>query len=175
MIKLGARIAAVALTGLVAACTVQPVYAPATPEAGASVSALRSIYIEPVNDRVSQRVRNELIFLFNGGSAQSDEPEYELDLTVSKRNKKVLVVLTDLDGEPTASTVKITVNYRLTRVSDDTIIGNHRTSGSASYDLTNQEYANIRAERDAENRAARDVAERLRALIATDLKRAGAL
>lgn len=175
MKQLGVRIFAVTFAGLAAACTVQPVYAPTPAHESMPAAALSSIYIEPVKDRVGQQVRNELIFLLNGGAGQPATAVYKLDLTVSQSSTKVLVVLNDLDGEPTASSVKVTGKYRLIRTSDDEEIGSRRASAAASYDLTNQEFANIRAKRDAEDRAAREVAERLRALLVTDMKNAGAL
>ena len=61
------------------------------------------------------------------------------------------------------------------RVSDGAAISNRKVRATASYDVAGQEFANVRAERDAEDRAAGDVAERIRALIAADLKRAGAI
>ena len=174
MKRIGAKIAALAITGFLAtACTVQPLYAPSGPSAAVQNAALASIYVKPADDRVGQQVRNALIFLLNGGSGQPANPAYELELKVSRSNRGALVIQTPTDGEPTASTVTVTTNYTLTDTVDETKISTRRARASASYDVSGQEFANTRAERDAENRAARDVAERIRALLAADLARAG--
>ena len=176
MRHLGTRIAVATLSGLLAAgCTVQPLNAPSAPANVAASPALASIYIAAVDDRVGQQLRNHLIFLLNGGSGQPANPQYELELTVATADRSALIIQSDVDNEPSASKVTVTANYTLARAADGTVVSKRRAYATASYDVSSQEFANIRASRDAENRAARDVAERLRALIAADLKRAGAL
>ena len=177
MRRTAARAALAVLSGIaLAGCTVQPLYAP-QPQAGTvRTAALASVYIEPVDDRVGQELRNHLIFLMNGGAGQPANPAYELSLNVRTRSRNAAVVqITTSDGEPTARTVTVTADYRLKRADDGTEIARRRAVVSASYDVSLQEFADTRAERDAENRAATEAAEQLRALIATDLKGAGAI
>lgn len=176
MRKLGAYFAIAALSSLLAVgCTVQPLYAPTVSPGAASHANLAPIYITEAENRVGQQLRNHLIFLLNGGSGQPANAEYELDLEVLTSSTKVLTIdPTDRD-EPTAKKVSVTTDYKLVRISDETVLSARRVNATASYDVSGQEFANIRAERDAENRAARDAAERLRALIAADLTRAGAI
>jgi LPS-assembly lipoprotein len=54
------------------------------------------------------------------------------------------------------------------------VVSNGDRQFSASYDVPRQEFAAVRAQRDAENRAARELAELLRLAIAQDLSRAPA-
>jgi len=176
MRTLGAHFAIAALSSLLTVgCTVQPLYAPTVSPGVTSPATLASIHIAEIKDRVGQKLRNHLIFLMNGGSGQPANADYELELAVSTTNTGLLTINpTDVD-EPTAEKVTVTTNYKLIRVSDDTVLSERRVKATASYDVSGQEFANIRALRDAENRAARDSAERLRALIAADLKRAGVI
>jgi len=176
MRKLGAHIAIAALSCFLAVgCTVQPLYAPTVSPGASAPATLAPIYIAEVDGRVSQQLRNHLIFLLNGGAGQPANADYELELEVRTTSTKVLTIdLTDVD-EPTAKKVTVTTNYKLVRISDDTVVSARLVKATASYDVSGQEFANIRAERDAENRAAREAAERLRALIAADLKRAGVI
>lgn len=171
------RFAFAALAGLMlAGCTVQPLYAPSPKAETVRSAALGSIYIEPTKDRPGQEVRNALIFLMNGGSKQPGEATYSLALDVTSVTESALIIqLSARDGEPTSSNVTVSATYKLTRSADGTKIGSRRASATASYDISQQEFANTRAERDAEKRAAREAAEQLRALIAADLSRAGAL
>ena len=177
MRKPAARIALAALAGIaLAGCTVQPLYAPQPQASTAQSPALAAIYIEPVNERVGQELRNHLIFLLNGGSGQPTNPAYNLVLKVSVAARNAAVVqVTTSDGEPTARTITVIARYTLSRSVDEEVVSRRKTIASASYDVSLQEFANARAARDAENRAAREAAEQLRALIATDLKRAGAI
>jgi LPS-assembly lipoprotein len=177
MIQSAPRFAIAALAGLMlAGCTVQPLYAPSPKAETVRSVALGSVYIEPVNERPGQEVRNALIFLMNGGAKQPADPAYTLALDVTSITESALIVqLSARDGEPTSSNVVVAATYKLTRSADGTEIGSRRASATASYDISQQEFANTRAERDAEKRAARETAEQLRALIAADLSRAGAL
>jgi LPS-assembly lipoprotein len=171
------RFAFAALAGLMlAGCTVQPLYAPSPKAETVRSAALGSVYIEPANDRPGQEVRNALIFLMNGGSKQPGDAKFALALDVTSITESALIVqLSARDGEPTSSNVTVSAAYTLTRSADGTEIGSRRASATASYDISQQEFANTRAARDAEKRAAQETAEQLRALIAADLSRAGAL
>ena len=107
------------------------------------------------------------MFLMNGGYAAN--ATHEARLSVTWYNKQ-LAAIPNL-GDTTAGTVTVIARYEL--VSSDTgkSISNGTRQANASYDRTGQVFANNRAERDAENRAAREVAESLRLAIASDLNR----
>ena len=80
--RAGARGLVVALLAwALAACTVQPLYGPAA-GGGRVQSTLTRIVVAPVQDRVSQQVRNDVIFQLTGGKAISD-PLYRMKLTVT--------------------------------------------------------------------------------------------
>ena len=157
---------------LVTACTVQPLYAP-PPAPGASAQApLSSIFIEPVNDRVGLVLRNHLIFLLNGGKGQPTDPVYTANLTVTSTTRSAFVTqVAGRDGEPTSQTVTVTAKYGLRKTADNDLVASRQATASASFDVSLQEFANVRALRDAENRAAKEAAEQLRGLLAADLSR----
>jgi LPS-assembly lipoprotein len=77
------------------------------------------------------------------------------------------------DNEPSAGTVTLTADYVLTRKADGEVVATGRRQVSASFDRARQEFATLRAERDAQDRAARELAELLRLALAHDLERAG--
>ena len=163
---------------LLAACQVQPLYA--TPPAGTGVAAdLSSIAIKPVETRYAQEVRNHLIFLFNGGSGQPGAARYGLQLDVTQLREATAVVQEARENEPTAATITLIASYVLTdrqAVDKDVpdggmVIATGRRQIAAAYDVPRQEFAVLRAERDAEIRAARELAELLRLTIAQDLHR----
>lgn len=156
------------------ACTVRPLYsdAPATSGGTASMSQeLASIAIKQVSTREAQQVRNHLMFLFYGGGAEPSSPSYMLSLTVSARVEIVTSLQrTTVDEEPTSKSVTMIGRYTL-HAADGTHVASGRREVAASFDVPDQEFAALRAERDAKDRAARELAELLRLAMAQDIAR----
>lgn len=158
-------LAAVAAAGL-AACTIQPLYAPTA--AGVSVaSSLSRISIDAidprlgqgVDDRVAQEVRNRLIFGLNGGAGQPSAPAYNMKLTVGVSESALGVA--PIEAAP-AYSVTVAATFEVTSVATGKIVLRNTSRGTASYDRVNQAFANSRARLDAENRAAGLVADDIR-------------
>ncbi|MER8730724.1 LPS assembly lipoprotein LptE [Mesorhizobium sp. M1227] len=166
-----------ASVALVSACTVRPLYSTAPLIAGSQVGAaaeLASISVKPVKTRYAQQVRNNLIFALGQGAGEPASPVYSLDLGVSELVESAAIeqVTTDED-EPTAGTVTLTANYVLSDAKTGTVIARGKRSIPSSYDRPRQEFASYRAQIDAENRAARELADVLRLSIAQDLIKHG--
>ena len=163
----------VAALALVSACTVRPLYSnqPLSPGSQLSASAeLGSISIKPVNTRYAQQVRNNLIFAFGQGAGEPASPAYILDLGVTELVESAAVVQVQTsEDEPTAGTVTLAANYVLRDTATNTVIAVGKRSVPSSFDRPLQEYAAYRAQIDAENRAARELADFLRLAIAQDL------
>lgn len=155
-----------------AGCTVQPLYSGDAAVGGGVAAKLAAIDIEPVNTRVAQEVRNHLIFGFTGGAARPTSPEWTMRLFVVRARLSAVSIQSAAtpDGEPTAGTIRLTGSYTLTSADGSTRLRGRR-SVSASFDIPRQEFAVVRAVRDAENRAARELAELLRITVAADLAR----
>ena len=172
------RVALAGLVGslaLVSACTVRPLYSNAPLSTGSSANAeLASIAIKPVKTRYAQQVRNNLIFGFGRGAGEPASPLYSLDLSVTEavESSALVQVGTDED-EPTAGSVTLTANYTLTDAKTGAVITVGKRSITSSFDRPRQEFASYRAQIDAENRAARELAEALQLSIAQDLVRHG--
>jgi LPS-assembly lipoprotein len=166
----------VILCGLttISACTVSPLYgeAPAVAGVQADVAAvLSSIAIEPADTRHEQEVRNHLIFLFRGGAGEPVAPAYSLALDVASRTQSAALQQVADEDEPTAGIVTLTADYQLTRTATGELAVSGRRQVTAAFDRPRQQYAAARAERDAENRAARELAELIRLGVAQDLLR----
>lgn len=155
-----------------AGCTVQPLYGTGgTTAAGAPMSAeLASVAVAPVDDRVSQELRNHLIFLLSGGAGEPAVARYNVRLAVSVADAAAASVQVGRDEEPTASLVTVAAAYVLTDA-DGNQIGSGSRSAQAPYDVSRQQFAALRASRDAQNRAAREAAELVRLAIAKDISR----
>jgi len=172
------RVALAGLVGslaLVSACTVRPLYSNAPLSTGSSANAeLASIAIKPVKTRYAQQVRNNLIFGFGRGAGEPASPLYSLDLSVTEavESSALVQVGTDED-EPTAGSVTLTANYTLTDMKTGAVITVGKRAITSSFDRPRQEFAAYRAQIDAENRAARELAEALQLSIAQDMVRHG--
>ncbi|MBZ9797175.1 LPS assembly lipoprotein LptE [Mesorhizobium sp. ES1-4] len=172
------RIALAGLVGslaLVSACQVRPLYSSAPLSTGSTANAeLASIAIKPVKTRYAQQVRNNLIFGFGRGAGEPASPLYSLDLSVTEavESSALVQVGTDQD-EPTAGSVTLTAGYTLTDARTGVVITVGKRAITSSFDKPRQEFASYRAQIDAENRAARELAAALQLSIAQDLARYG--
>lgn len=171
-VALSACIAAMAVAS---ACTVKPLYSDTVAPGGTqttSTTAYPSINIKPVETRYAQEVRNHLIFLLNGGAGQPANPQYSLDLGITVLDSRTLLVpTTGNEDRPSAGTVVLTSSYRLTKVDTGEVVARGTRRISSSYDRPRQEFAALRAERDAENRAAREMAELLKLALGQELSK----
>ncbi|WEK51044.1 MAG: LPS assembly lipoprotein LptE [Candidatus Kaistia colombiensis] len=155
---------ALALGVLAAGCTVQPIYM--TIANGPNVAAdLSAISVEDVSDRVGQEVRNNLIFGFTGGGA-SAPPRYELTMRVTSADARLGF---ERDETAPAYSVTVTVAYQLKEIATGKVILRSINRGVASYDRSNQAFANQRAQIDAQNRAAQSVADDIQLRLAAAL------
>jgi len=163
--RLGGAIALLAVAGFLASCQVRPLY---SDNAGVA-EALGAIAFSEAHHRVEQEVRNHLIFLTSGGKGEPATPEYDVELHVGTGVSPVLLV--DSSDTARAGQVTVTGDYVLRRHSDGQILKAGNRSSLALVDFPVQEFAKLRAIRDAENRAARELAELVRADIAAVLAR----
>jgi len=152
----------------ISGCQFQPLYG----ERGALSATgmggqLPQVEVSQVSSRVGQQVRNHLVFLL--GSDKTVEKTLRTDLDIRFSNRQLAAVEDAEDS--TAGTVTVTVRYRVVNKTDQELIAEGQRVAEASYDRTGQVFANERAVRDAENRAAREAAEAVRLAIAADLSR----
>ncbi|ATU90263.1 hypothetical protein [Phyllobacterium zundukense] len=162
-------------------CQVRPLYSDPSPvgSTGAGLtgsvrSKLATITVSQPGSREAQEVRNNLIFLFAGGAGEPANPVYSMQLSVIPQNLSLMLVqnaTNDKSGQPTAGSVRMTGNYVLTRLSDGQVVGRGTRLVTADYDAPRQRFAVTRAVRDANNRAARELAEALNLSVAQDLSK----
>jgi LPS-assembly lipoprotein len=153
---------------LLPACTARPLYATGGVEAG-TASARPDIIVKPATDRVGLEVRNHLVFLLTGGGAEPATATYSFDPSVTSLRRSTVSVQRTTDTEPTSGTVTVTSAYSIIDNRTAQVVAQGRRSMVASFDIPRQEFAAQRALRDAENRAARELAETLRIAIAQEL------
>lgn len=138
---------------LLAGCQARPLYQDTN---GETRGALAAIAYSEASSRVGLETRNRLIFLTSGGD-ETKTPQYTVDLIVSGGLEGVL--LEEGADTPNAGRASIVGTYTLKRISDDTVLKSGRRTAVALFDYPRQEFAKLRAGRDAETRAARELAE----------------
>jgi LPS-assembly lipoprotein len=156
------------VTGLVvvatlSACQVRPLYS----EASGTGTKLAAIGFSDAGDRVGQVVRNQLIFLTSGGEGEASDPQYQVQLSVSSTYSDILDDEEAVGAQP--GRVVVTGTYSLSRASDGQVLKSGSRRATALLDVSRQEFAELRSVRDAENRAARELAEFIRADLAIAL------
>lgn len=158
--------AAIGMISLLAlsGCGWKPLYG--TTAGGADLQdVMRSVEIATIPGRVGQQVRNELIYDTTGGGT-SGVPEYRLDIAIRESVLNTLVANT---GDPQSQTYQLYTQFKLIRLSDNEVVLKGNSNARASYDKVDSVFADIRARRDAENRAAKTIADAVRVRMAAYL------
>ncbi len=160
-----------ALLTLVGGCQVRPLYS----DSAGTGERLAAVSFAAPKGRVEQVVRNHLVFLTTGGAGDSARPAYNVTLDVTSTASSII---DDEDednvspsGIPVPGRVQVEGVYTLTRMSDGQVLRSAKRNVVAQIDVSGQGFAKVRAVRDAENRAARELAEFIRAEIAIVLAR----
>ena len=156
----------------VSGCGFHPMYA-TTPAGGSLNDVMKAVQIAPIPSRTGQRLRNELIFgAYGGGEAST--PVYRLDIALRESVRNTLVMNT---GAPTGQILQLDAEFRLIRLKDNETTFKGYSTAEAAYDLTGWSgttgsiYGDTRANIDAENRAARSLADTLKTRVAAFLSR----
>ncbi|MBA3517840.1 MAG: hypothetical protein H0T75_09410 [Rhizobiales bacterium] len=145
-----------------AACQVRPLYAPAGGRLGPQAD-LPAIAVDAPVNREEQVFRNALIFSMQGGGGGAS-PRYDLAFRFTIREQEILVERDS--GTPNAYQLSGDISFLLKeRGSGGSLYGANVTAAD-SYTRTSQNFSNIRARRDAEDRLAKSLAELTQARLA---------
>lgn len=161
-------LAALALLALgLAGCGLQPLYG--STASGSRLAAVMSgVEVTPVPGRVGQRVRNELIFENTGGSGAAPQSTYKLDIVIKENVTNELV---KISGDAKAQVYELDATFKLIG-KDGRVLLEGKATSRAAYERYETIFSNVRARVDAENRAARTVAESIKVRIAAYLSQA---
>jgi LPS-assembly lipoprotein len=145
----------------------RPLYAQSPSGAGMS-ERMAQVDISPIPGRVGQRIRNELIYQSTGGGTQSP-PIYRLEVTLQE---SVLSTLVRPDGNALGQIYSMIATFKLVSLKDSNkVVMQGSSHGRASFERFDSIYSNVRAREDAENRAARTVADDLKTRVAIYLSK----
>ena len=158
-----AGLAALALGG----CGFQPLYGGTTAGGARLSEEMKTVSITPIPGRVGQKLRNELIFYTTGGGAGAPT-RFKLDIVIKESVTDQLVQIT---GDATGQIYQLDATFKLVDDHGKVLLQGKGIS-RAPYNRFQEIFANVRARYDAENRAARTVAESIRTQVAAYLANA---
>jgi LPS-assembly lipoprotein len=167
-------VAALALTGLLAGCF-QPLYGERSVSGGGSPIAdkLSAVDVLPIDSpngtrlsRVGVELRDQLISGLTGGGPTA-ATNYRLNIRLSSSNQQVIVDINT--ARPDIQNYGIDAAYTLTDVTTGKIVLTSTTFSRVSYNIPGQQqrFAGDRGLRDAENRAAKVIADNIRNRLAS--------
>jgi LPS-assembly lipoprotein len=158
----------VALLALgLAGCGLQPLYG-STASGSRLAAVMAGVEVTPIPGRVGQRVRNELIFENTGGSGQAPQSTYKLDIVIKESVTNELV---QISGDAKGQVYELDATFKLIS-NDGRVVLEGKATSRAAYERFETIFSNVRARYDAENRAARTVAESIKVRIASYLSQA---
>ncbi len=144
----------------------RPLYGATAAGAGLQ-ERLAQLDVAPIPGRVGQRIRNDLIFASTGGGNPLP-PTHRLEVAI---HESVLSTLVKIDGESLGQIYAINATFKLISIKDKKVVLQGSAHARAGFERFQSIYSNVRARDDAENRAARTVAEDLKTRVATYLSR----
>ncbi|MBV9569457.1 MAG: hypothetical protein JO172_15105 [Hyphomicrobiales bacterium] len=145
------------VTALALAGCVHPLYG-----ANGIDSRLAQIEVAPIPDRAGHYLAEELKFETNG-SGTAPPAKYRLIISTTESLGGLIVNLHSLTSD--AASLTLTANYSLIEIESGKEITKGSANATASYDRSQQRFANVRAARDAEIRAATVLADQVRTRI----------
>ncbi len=166
-IRIAARLVAVAALAALTAGCFQPMYAEHTDGTPGLREKLMGVDLPPIDKanasreaRVGIQIRNALAFKLYG-NATGMPPTHRLDIRFATSRSSLIVSVAT--GLPTTEIVNIDAQYNLIEIATNKSVMTGTTFARASYDLPGsyQRFARTRAYRDAEDRAANEIAENI--------------
>jgi LPS-assembly lipoprotein len=166
-------VAALAIAALTGGCF-QPLYGEHTMAGGsilrdqlAAVEILQIVAPKGTDDdRLAVEIRNALLFDLTGGHGEAP-PVHRLKISIS--STRTATIVDKNTGRSDEEVSGITATYTLTEIATGKIVVTGQTFSRVSYDIPGQEqrYARLRGLRDAEGRAAKVIAENIRARLSS--------
>ncbi len=134
---------------------------------GAGVDAkLSHVQVAPMPGRLGQRIRNDLIFETTGGGEVTKDPVYRLEIAVTEG---LISTLVDATGNPNSQLYTAEAKFNLIRIKDKTVVLKGSSFGRAAFERNPSVFANVRAQDDAQDRAARTIGTELKTRLAAYL------
>jgi len=145
---------------VLSACGFRPLYATGADGIGPG-NVMAEIYVEPIPERVGYQLRNQLLDRL--GATGADTGSYRLKITLREETQGVAILS---NASITRYNYTLLARYDLFQAGGTSPIKTGNISALAAYNVATSPFATVVAEQDASERAAGDIAERLRTELA---------
>jgi LPS-assembly lipoprotein len=171
--RIAARLLAVAALAALTAGCFQPMYAEHSDGTPALREKLLGVELPPIDKanasrdaRIGVEIRNALAFKLYG-SATGTEPTHRLMIRFTSTRSSLMVDVNT--GLPSSENYGIDAQYNLVEIASNKSVMTGTTFSRVSYDMPGsyQRFARARAIRDAEDRAAQEIAENIQTRLAS--------
>jgi LPS-assembly lipoprotein len=151
--KLSIALLCVGIGAVLSGCGFEPVYGQ---RQGVETTAeMASIRVDPIEERVGQLLRNDLLDSLNPRGEPS-QIKYRLLTQVTESKQELAIRKSEL---ATRSNLNLTATYRLYDVDRKAYVITRTSTVTASYNLLTNEFATLAAEADARERGVRDLSD----------------
>ena len=169
-LRIAGLVAALTASVFLAGCTdggFRPLYGTASIGGADAKEKLAEVEIAPIPGRVGQQIRNEVIFQTTGGGNPLP-PAYRLEVAI---RESITSTLVKVSGDASGSVYNLDADFRLIRIADKQVVLQGKSASRAGFERFTSVFANVRARKDAENRAATTIGRDLKTRLATYLAR----
>jgi len=165
--------AALAVAALAAGCF-QPLYGERSPTGGQilrdQLSAVDVLQIDAPKGtdeaRIAVEIRNALLYDFTGGGYAAP-PTHRLKISIVSTRASIIVDVNT--SRPDIENYGLNATYSLAEIATGKVVVTGQTFSRVSYDIPGQQqrFARLRGLRDAENRAAKVIADNIRSRLSS--------
>jgi len=151
---------------LLGGCGFHPLYAVPGGSGGSMQASLRSVYVEPVPEKLGYELRNQLIDLLDGPSSAAGA-RYRLRVTLTTKSEAIGVQSQTTTSGVTQTAITryndtLKAEYELVDVNSNAVVTKGIETGLTAYNVLSSPYATLAVQQDADKRAAEDIADRIR-------------
>jgi len=156
-------------TAALAGGCIKPLYGDNTASTtGGNVrTALKSVEIPEMKGLIGHYLRNELVFELDGGGDTEVGKRLRLEAGVTEAIEVITVDY--VSGRADSAVLVATANWTVKRIDNGEVVSSGTNVVRAPYERSAQRFATVRAARDAQIRAAKSLAERIKGQLAADL------
>lgn len=149
---------------LAGACGFQPLYG-GIGSGRDTATVLSEVEVGVIADRTGQQLRNELLDRINP-RGRTGSPKYRLSIKLDESATRLAI---RRDNTATLANLTLVASYDLISIADSRSVLSGSVRSVNSYDISQEEFATVSAERDARRRAATDLADGITSRVAVFL------
>ncbi|CAN5224897.1 hypothetical protein BH10PSE8_BH10PSE8_03230 [soil metagenome] len=147
----------------------QPLYAENTRSivGGSIKDTMKEVDVPEIKGLVGHYLRNELVFELDGGGEPDRTKRLKFNSSIAE---SIEVVTVDYaNGRADSAILVATATWTVTEIASGKVVSKGSNMVRAPYERSSQRFATVRAARDAQIRAAKNLATLIRGQIAADL------